>query len=259
MGTPRLRTNAGRVLRESWRRLSDEDLLAQVHGARASVEAFSRATSKAGSLIQSWIRGRTVVEYDHYPPDDVIDEVSGSQFYYHAHRSGVEHGHVHLFWHATRNGRRRRLPSGKVRWVNTAPSHLFAISLDDRGLPVGLFTVNQWVTDGHWFDAVTTLALVDRFRMSAVRRHANSCEWLNEFVRMYRPVISELLVRRDERLARRPDKKEALKDHRLEVLSHVAIDWGADLDALEAELVRRQEPCPQGNGRPHPSHVANPV
>lgn len=251
--------NAGKILRESWQRLSDEELLAQVQDARASVEAFSRATSEAGSLIQSWIQGRTVVEYDHYPPDDVIDEVSGSQFYYHAHRGGVEHGHIHLFWHATRNGRRRRLPSGKVRWVNTAPSHLFAISLDDRGLPVGLFTVNRWVTDGHWFDAATTLALVDRFRMGAVRGQEHACEWLNAFVRMYRPLISHLLVRRDERLARRPDKEAALKDHRLEVLSHVAIDWGADLDALEAELVRRQEPCPQGNGRPQPSHVANPV
>jgi len=259
MHTPGLQTNAGDPLRDSWRRLSDEDLLVRVRGARASVEAFSRATSEAGSLIQSWIQGRTVVEYDHYPPDDVVDEVSGSQFYYHAHRGGVEHGHVHLFWHATRNGRRLRLPSGKARWVNTSPSHLFAISLDDRGLPVGLFTVNQWVTEGHWFDAATTLEMVDRFRLSAVPGQEDACEWLDEFVRMYRPLITHLLVRRDERLASTPDQEEARKDYRLEVLSQMDIDWGADLDALEAELVRRQVLSAQEGGKPKSSRIANPT
>lgn len=114
-----------------------------------------------------------------------------------------------------------------------------AISLDARGLPVGLFTVNRWVTDGHWFDAATTLSFVDRFVLDAVQGHAHSCRWLTGFVRLYRPVIEAILFKRDERLARRAALQDALADHRLEVLSQKAIDWAADLDALEAEAARR--------------------
>jgi hypothetical protein len=208
--------------------------------ARDSVAAFADVTAASGSLLQSWIEGREVVEFEHYPPDDVVDFQRGSQFYYHAHRDGDrEHGHLHLFWHATGSGRRRYLRPGQPRWVRTAPTHLFAISLDARGLPVGLFTVNRWVTDGHWFDAATTMSFVERFSLNAVAGHAHSCRWLTGFVRQYRPLIDALLIQRDRRLARRSDVQSALGDHRLELLSHAPIDWAADLDALEAEAVRR--------------------
>ena len=56
---------------------------------------------------------------------------------------------------------------------------------------------------------------------------------------MYRPLIEDLLVQRDRRLARRRDLAQALDDRRLELLSHAPIDWAADLDALEAETLRR--------------------
>ncbi|MDE2371914.1 MAG: hypothetical protein KGN16_23295, partial [Burkholderiales bacterium] len=164
----------------------------------------------------------------------------GSQFYYHAHRDGeLEHGHLHLFWHATTSGRRRHFRPGRPRWSRTAPSHLFAISLDARGLPVALFTVNRWVTDGHWFDAATTMSFVDRFALDGIDAHRHSCRWLTGFVRMYRPVVDRLLIQRDSRLARRADQESALRDHRLEVLSWIPLDWAADLDALEAEAARR--------------------
>lgn len=208
--------------------------------ARGSVSAFAEATASSGSLLQSWIEGRDVVEFEHYPPDEVIDARRGSQFYYHSHRDGDrEHGHLHLFWHATASGRRRYARPGRPRWVRTAPTHLVAISLDARGLPVGLFTVNQWVTEGHWFDAATTMSFVERFELADVEGHATSCRWLTGFVRLYRPLIAHLLMQRDRRLARRADPARALGDHRLEVLSQVPIDWAADLGALEAEVQRR--------------------
>lgn len=201
--------------------------------------AFAQATAASGSLLQSWIEGREVVEYAHYPPDDVIDFRHGSQFYYHAHRDGDrEHGHLHLFRHATVSGRRRYLRPGRPRWKRTAPTHLVAISLDSRGLPVGLFTVNRWVTGGHWFNAPTTMSLIDRFAVNAVEGHAHSCRWLTGFVHLYRALIEALLIRRDQRLAGRANLAEALGDHALEVLSHSPIDWAADLDALEACLLQ---------------------
>lgn len=223
-----------------WRHATDRQVTSAVQLARDSVAAFSEATAASGSLIQSWVEGREVVEYEHYPPHDVVDRRRGSQFYYHAHRDGdLEHGHLHLFWHATASGRRRRLREGQPAWTRTAPTHLLAISLDARGLPVALFTVNRWVTDGHWFDAATTMSFVDRFALQSVAEHALSARWLTAFVRFYRSRIRDLLVQRDRRLARRQDLSQALTDHRLEVLSLQRLDWAADLDAIEAEHARR--------------------
>ncbi|MDE2276908.1 MAG: hypothetical protein KGK09_11490 [Burkholderiales bacterium] len=227
-------------MQRHWRGAPDELLAAELSAARDSVAAFADVTQASGSLLQSWIGGREVVEYEHYPHDDVVDLRHGSQFYYHAHRDGDrEHGHLHLFWHATASGRRRYLRDGATRWQRTAPTHLFAISLDSRGLPVGLFTVNRWVTDGHWFDAATVSAFVARFELGAIAGHEASCRWLTGFVRLYGPLVRELLVRRDRRLARRGELAPALADPQLEVLSRMAIDWSADLDALEAEAARR--------------------
>jgi len=43
------------------------------------------------------LRGNgTFTELDHYPPGDVFDPSTFSQYYYHAHRAG-EHGHFHTF------------------------------------------------------------------------------------------------------------------------------------------------------------------
>ena len=231
---------ASQPLQRHWRNAAGKRFASALQGARTSVSAFADVTAKSGSLLQSWIEGREVVEFEHYPPDDVVDPRRGSQFYYHAHRDGDrEHGHLHLFWHATASGRRRYLRPGRPRWARTAPTHLFAISLDARGLPVALFTVNRWVTDGHWFDAATTMSFVERFELIDIEGHEHSCRWLTGLVRLYQPLIADLLVQRDRRLARRSDLAQALGDHRLEVLSQVQIDWAVDLDALEAEARRR--------------------
>lgn len=231
---------ADALLLQHWRRAPPSEVARALQAARDSVAAFSEATAVSGSLIQSWIHGREVVEYQHYPPDDIVDRRRGSQFYYHSHRDGeLEHGHVHLFWHATASGRRRRLRAGQQAWTRTAPSHLLAISLDPRGMPVSLFAVNRWVTDGHWFDAETTLTCVDRFSLRLGGDHAASARWITAFVRFYRPRIAELLRQRDQRLARRASLAAALADHRLEVLSLRRLDWPADLDAIEAEAARR--------------------
>jgi hypothetical protein len=236
---------ASRLLQRRWSRLDGAALAAAVDLASTGLAAFSDATRDAGSLIQSWVRGQPMVEVEHYPPDDVVDTRNGSQFFYHAHRShGSEHGHVHLFWHATSSGRRRHVAGLSPRWSRAAPTHLLAIGLDSRGLPISLFTVNRWVTGGYWFDAPATLAMVDRFAVRHVPDHHASSAWLTHFVRLYRPVIQDLLLRRDRRLQRQASLDAALQDHRLEVLSQIDLDWAADLDALEAESRRRGRAMP---------------
>ena len=239
-------------LLRDWRHASDAQLARIQREAEASVAAFGAAIETSGSLLQSWIAGQPVQADAHYPEDELIDQRRGSQFYYHSHRTdGQEHGHLHLFWHATSGGRRRYQRANERRWARTAPSHLIAISLDARGLPVGLFTVNHWVTGGHWFDAATTLAQVERFHVGPIEGHVHSCRWLTGFVRMYEPLIAELLTRRDARIAQQPDRTAALENRDLEVLSAVDIDWSADLDALQAEVVKREAAPSTGSGTGH--------
>lgn len=231
---------ASKQLQKYWRSATDAELALVLREATLSVTAFADATAASGSLLQTWIGGQEVVAFDHFPANDVVDLRRGCQFYYHAHRqSGLEHGHLHLFWHASASGRRRHLRPGRPRWQRSAPTHLLAVSLDSRGLPIALFTVNRWVTDGHWFDAGATLKMVERFAMGDVQGYEHSCRWLTGFVRLYRPLISELLSRRDQRLARAPGPEQALNDRRLEVLSTRHIDWMADLEALQGQASLR--------------------
>jgi hypothetical protein len=226
------------------RRLSGTELLRAHRAAKTSLDSFSRATRLHGSLIQSWVAGASVVALEHYPEGGVVDRRRGSQFFYHSHRGGdAEHGHLHLFWHATRSGRRRHLGPPKVSreedWKRSAPSHLIAIGLDARGLPVSIFSVNQWVTDGHWFDADTTLGMIRRFELKGITSHADSCDWLTAFVRLYEPVIARVLRSRDRRIAAQRCPTAALNDRRIEVVSMARLDCLADLNRIDHELKRR--------------------
>ncbi len=221
------------------KRLSVAELRRTFHAAQSSLHGFSQATAEAGSLIQSWVGGVPVVAMEHYPPSDVKDVRHGYQFFYHCHRDhGVEHGHVHVFAHATRSGRKRRR-RGQDHWIRTDPSHLIAIGLDARGLPVSLFTVNRWVTGGHWLDTPTTLRWLQGLNLGGAKSHVHSSQWLAGFVQMYLPVIEQLLHRRDRWLARQPDRTAAFDDEGAEVISSARIDWANDLQRLESEWARR--------------------
>ena len=205
--------------------------------AQQCLAAFTRATGEHGSLLQSFVRGAPVLAHDHYPSGDVVDLRSGSQCFYHCHRDGgIEHGHLHLFWHATASGRRRYLARESRRWVRTDPSHLIAIGLDARGLPVSMFTVNQWVTGGHWFDAPRVHEMLASFRLHRVDGHEAAGLWLTHFVQLYLPVARQLLAQRDVRIdmLRRTRSRDAvLADRRIEVLSRTRLDWAGDLDRLD--------------------------
>lgn len=225
------------------RALSDRRLRALHVAATDSVAAFARATAEHGSLTQSWVGGADVLALKHYPAGGVLDRCRGAQFFYHCHRANAaEHGHLHLFWHATRTGRRRYLRR-TGQWIRSAPSPLLSIGLDARGLPVSVFTVNHWVAGGYWFDAATTLERVRRFELRDVPGHADACTWLTAFVRLYEPVITRVLGARDRRIAglgsASRSAADVLGDRRIEVLSSARLDWAADIERLESELMRR--------------------
>lgn len=229
------------------RAMGDAEFAHVYEYAQRSVLAWGDATQKYGSLLQNWISGKEVREDERYPDPDVLDRRHGYQFFYHSHRHAtVEHGHLHLFYHATASGNRRHVNGEDNPWQRTAPSHLFAISLDSRGLPVGLFTVNLWVTNGHWLNTSTILAAIQRFRFQIEDENSVSAEWLTGFVGMYVPIIEYLLHQRDttlSKLVKTHGMKESLEDHQHEVLSVVKIDWLRDIQVLEKECERRKMLC----------------
>ena len=72
--------------------------LRQMLAAGSEAQECCRVLKKGGlNLVGEVLREQgEFVEYSHYPADDVYDEESRAQYYYHAHRPG-EHGHFHTF------------------------------------------------------------------------------------------------------------------------------------------------------------------
>lgn len=153
-------------------------------------------------------------EWTHYPQADAVDPDSFWRFYYHAHarseRLRDEHGHFHIFVPASAQAR-----SG----VPPASSHLIAISVDAKGLPLRLFTTNRWVTDEVWQPAD---AMIRHLRSPALHNAEprDVAEWLNHLIVMFESTIAELLTARDERLTTAGIfRHKSLEDRRLRIPS----------------------------------------
>ena len=194
----------------------------QVGGYRSAARALHhwlQLTEKYGSLIKMFVGDAPIQAQVHYPKGDLIDSSSGTQCYYHCHRNDGEHGHIHLF--------RRHGLSGPL-------THLIAISLDARGLPVGLFTVNSWVVQDQWIPACQAIKL-----LSGVSLYHANCEdslsgWLSHFLQLYRPLVHQLLKERDLTIGETGlPLQEALNHRDLDVTSSQPIDWQADLALLD--------------------------
>ncbi|TVS05755.1 MAG: hypothetical protein EA413_06385 [Cyanobium sp. PLM2.Bin73] len=186
-----------------------------------SLRHWLRVNEQHGSLVRACTGDGVVLAERHYPEDDWRDPRGGGQAYYHCHRPGAEHGHLHLFMRAE--------PGAEL-------THLLAIGLDPRGLPLSLFTVNRWVAKDAWLPAGPCAELVQRFSLAGSDAHPRFSGWLEQFLRFYARTIEALLLQRDRALAARDGSLEqALENRDLEIPSQVAIDWGADLDAVQQQ------------------------
>ncbi len=204
---------------------------------RASTNPIARILKHAGQFYEN----------AHYPDGDVFDQISGSQYYYHAHRSGTgEHGHFHTFVRA------RGLPEGitPAPYAGATPPpsgddaicHLIAVSMNATGLPVGLFTTNRWVTAESYFSASDTIRTLERFSID----HADPCWATNRFLtallRLFRPQIEDLIRQRDDTIAGwQSDHPETdvFEDRALEVTSEMSIDIDEQIAAADALLLQR--------------------
>lgn len=180
------------------------------------------------SLLGAMMGPQTQVRaWAHWPPDDAHDARTGYRWYYHCHareaRMPGEHGHFHLF-SDPRSGSR--------------VTHLVAISVSNRGLPLGLLTTNRWVTDEHWQSAPRVLSLIESFVMTSPRAMRRVHAWLSSALKAFGPQVRALIRRRDERLEalRRSARSDVMEDRRIAVLSRCAIDVTRQAAALDRRL-----------------------
>jgi len=175
--------------------------------------AFCEAVLAKGGLnvLSETFQGVSSIEaWDHYPPGDVFDPASNSQWFYHCHpaaEGSSEHGHFHCFLR----------PQG----ANGPIHHMVAIGVDANGRLLRLFTVNQWVVGDDWADAETLIDLASRFDMQMPRPSYLVNRWLTAVFAAYEPQIVDLLRERDRVLAAAGGGVS--EDRSLEVLSEFIV------------------------------------
>lgn len=148
--------------------------------------------AKGQSLAQAVLCGSpNFVEWQHYPRNDHVDVKSGYEFYYHAHSIDQigfeEHGHFHIF--------KRDL------YDQSQFTHLIGISLDQKGMPVRIFTTNRWVTGEKFQWADRVLQYVHDFELKASGRISPVARWLSAFIVLFEKDIMDVVLARDLRLA----------------------------------------------------------
>lgn len=215
--------------------------------AGAEILECYRVLRKGGlNVVGEVLRGQgPFVEFDHYPTEDVFDDNTGSQYYYHAHRAG-EHGHFHTFLRA------RGMPPGVAPlddpqatepWPAGADahSHLIAISMDAYGFPIGLFATNRWVTGETWYPCEDVVRMLDRFEIDHAYPSWPVNRWITAMFVLFRPHIEMLLRHRDEVIAHwrlRDPARDVFEDRALETTGYLPIsvdDWLRDVAAAEAD------------------------
>lgn len=201
------------------------------------------------NLVGEVLRGQgEFVEYEHYPRDDVFDATTASQYYYHAHRDGLaEHGHFHTFVRArgrARAIRAARPTEARERWPegDDAISHLVAISMDDGGHPLGLFTTNRWVTGETWCAAGDVIGWLPEFAIGHANPSWPTNRWVGAMIRLYQPFIAGLLRHRDARIAHWIGEHpgiDPLEDRRLDVLGYLPVRPDELVATLQEQLARQ--------------------
>ena len=179
--------------------------IAEMLAAGREVRECMRALERVGlNLVGEVLKDQgDFIEFEHYPKDDVFDDETHSQYYYHAHRSDhEEHGHFHAFLRAggmPAGAQPLDNPMVSETWPqgDDALGHLVGISMDAWGRPIGLFAVNRWVTGETWYSAETMIDMLPRFAIEHAWPSWPVNRWISAMVRLFRPHIRALLIHRD--------------------------------------------------------------
>ncbi|MBO6827677.1 MAG: hypothetical protein JJ879_15865 [Sneathiella sp.] len=229
----------------NWSSLSKSELLEMQEAGEYVLNCYRVLAKSGDNIVGEILKGvETFYEMDHYPEGDIYDPESHSQYYYHAHRGADEHGHFHTFL------REEGMAEGVTPIADQSQesymderedkiSHLIAISMDNRGFPIALFTTNRWVTAENWYAAEEVIQMLDRFEMDLVPPSWPVNIWLTALIRLYRPIIIDLIRKRDQAIAdwqeKHPDR-DVFEDRELEITSEISISVEEYLVELQQAL-----------------------
>lgn len=188
--------------------------MSQDSRAAQEMQYCSAILAKSGtSVLLRILPQADLSTYQQYPEGGVYDPASGAQWFYHCHDDSAdlgEHGHFHCFVR----------PDGP----ESEPVHLIAIGVDAHSQPLRLFTVNQWVVGGGYYDAGKTNALLERFNVEMALPDYLVNRWLTACLSRYEEEIIALNKARDAALEADPRPlQEVLADREIEVLSELRL------------------------------------
>ncbi len=222
--------------------------LERIAEAAAEVVNCIRVLEKSGSnLVTEVLDGGEFIEFEHYPRDDVYDPQTHAQYYFHAHPRARgawnDYGHFHTFLRpkgvsqSVRPGVSPGTPGADA--ASDSVFHLIAISMNQQGRPVRLFTTNRWVTAETWCAAPDIIAMLDRFVVDLAKPSWPLNRWISAMITLYRDDIERLILERDVRIAQwsaaHPDR-DVFEDRALEVPSAMAIDVDTHLALIRSRL-----------------------
>ena len=204
----------------------------QVAGQRLR-DTYLKLAERGEHLLGRLLGGQAPVQWQHYPEADAVDVEHGYLWFYHSHspedRSAAgEHGHFHLFarrklWSRSLRSRPEKefsgLSSGLAAPIDSR--HLIGISVDAKGLPIRLFTVNSWVTGDLMLGTENTLRLL--LQMTLNTGYAEPDAVLECVIALCREEIHQLLIERDAVLFG-SESPGVLQNEGVEVLSEIEID-----------------------------------
>lgn len=215
-----------------WDSLSEEELQSMAEAGREVLNCYRVLAKSGDNIVGEVIKGHgTFYEMDHYPPGDIFDPESNSQYYYHAHRGG-EHGHFHTFIRSagipdTIKPIKNQSHQDFMDERDDDLTHLIAISMDEKGFPLQLFTTNRWVTAENWYRGEDVISLLDKFEIDLVPPSWPVNIWMTGFIQLFKPLIKNLIIERDKCIAnwakKHPDR-DVFEDRDLEITSCVDLD-----------------------------------
>ena len=227
---------------EDFRQLPRAELETMLDAGRWVLECHRVLQKTSDNIVGEVLRGNgTFIELEHFPPGDAFDQASHSQYYYHAHRDG-EHGHFHTFIRGEIAANAQPVAQSNMDYMDERDDticHLVAISMDNSGIPTGLFTTNRWVTAENWFDAVDTVAMLEHFEMDIAPPSWPVNIWISNMMRLFRPQIIDIINGRDEIISSwknaHPDT-DVFEDRGLEILDETPISIEQQITLVEQSL-----------------------
>jgi hypothetical protein len=172
-----------------------------------------REMKNEGSNLVKKVMNEKKYEYDpytHYPYEGGIkDELTGYQLFFHIHRQN-EYGHFHTF----------------AKDENGDLVHLILVSMNKEGEPIGLATVNRWVTGDKYVQADVLKSLSEKYFVDPkLYKDKRVVEFINYVFKGYKLELNQLFEDRDRWIINYVNHnfREPFEDRDYEVLSYKQI------------------------------------